>query len=133
MNFFRKNANPAPTPLVDGLDGSELLGSTAEDTGAKSLQNAGGLEMTVMKPSGYADIAAVATEMLRNVTVVLNLEDVNKEECRRFLDFIGGVLFAIDGSIKKVAEATYIVTPRDVDVYDSSRITNRENIGDFDR
>lgn len=134
MNFFRKNAAPAPTPLVDGLDGSELLGfGTQEDAEKKQLGAAGGLEMTVMNPSDFSDVTPVAEEVLRGVTVVLNLDKLNKEDSRRFLDFLGGVIFSIDGGIKKVAASTYVVTPRNVDVYDSSRLATRENIGDFDR
>lgn len=135
MNFFRKNAAPAPTPLVDGLDGSDLLGfdSAAEDTQKKQFGAAGGLEMTVMNPSDFSDVTPVAEEILRGVTVVLNLDKLNKEDSRRFLDFLGGVIFSIDGGIKKVAASTYVVTPRNVDVYDSSRLVSRENIGEFDR
>jgi len=79
------------------------------------------------------DVTPVAEEVLRGVTVVLNLDKLNKEDSRRFLDFLGGVIFSIDGGIKKVAASTYVVTPRNVDVYDSSRLATRENIGDFDR
>jgi len=135
MNFFRKNATTAPTPLVDGLDGSELLGfeTSEENAEKKQLGAAGGLEMTVMNPSDFSDVTPVAEEVLRGVTVVLNLDKLNKEDSRRFLDFLGGVIFSIDGGIKKVAASTYVVTPRNVDVYDSSRLATRENIGDFDR
>ena len=54
--------------------------------------------------------------LLANRTVVLNFEDTNKETIRRILDFLGGVVFAIEGNIKKVSESTYIVTPKHVDV-----------------
>ena len=49
-------------------------------------------------------------------TVVLNLEDTNKETTKRIIDFLCGVVFAIDGQVKKVANATYVVTPKNVDV-----------------
>ena len=32
------------------------------------------------------------------------------------LDFLNGVTYSTDGEIKQVAQTTYIVTPRDVDV-----------------
>ena len=136
MNFFKKNVTPAPAPLVDGLDGSDLLGfdrAEEDDAPKKQFGTAGGLEMTVMNPSDFSDVTPVAEEILRGVTVVLNLDKLNKEDSRRFLDFLGGVIFSIDGGIKKVAASTYVVTPRNVDVYDSSRLVNRENIGEFDR
>ena len=47
---------------------------------------------------------------------MLNLEDTNKETTKRIIDFLCGVVFAIDGQVKKVANATYVVTPKNVDV-----------------
>ena len=49
-------------------------------------------------------------------TVVLNLENTNKDISRRILDFVSGVAYAQDGKIKKVAVSTFIVTPYNVDI-----------------
>ncbi|MEG1404578.1 MAG: cell division protein SepF, partial [Oscillospiraceae bacterium] len=47
---------------------------------------------------------------------VLNLEKTNKELARRLLDFLSGVAYANEGTIKKVAISTYIITPYNVDI-----------------
>jgi cell division inhibitor SepF len=49
-------------------------------------------------------------------TVVLNLEQTNREIARRLLDFLSGVAYANEGKIKKVANSTYIITPYNVDI-----------------
>lgn len=74
------------------------------------------LEMKVVKPERVENAFGIGEHLLARRTVVINFEDTNKETIRRILDFVGGVVFAIDGNIKKVSDATYIATPKNVDV-----------------
>ena len=46
----------------------------------------------------------------------LNLEKAERELTRRILDFVAGVAYCVDGDIKKVSNATFIVSPSSVDV-----------------
>ncbi len=74
------------------------------------------LEMKVVKPERFDEVRQIGEHLLARRTVVLNLEDTNKETTKRIIDFLCGVVFAIDGQVKKVANATYVVTPKNVDV-----------------
>jgi cell division inhibitor SepF len=74
------------------------------------------LEMKVVKPERFDEVSTIGEHLLARRTVVLNLEETNKETTRRIIDFLGGVVFAIEGQVKKVANATYVVTPKNVDV-----------------
>ena len=76
----------------------------------------GALEMKVVKPERFDEVRTIGEHLLARRTVVLNLEDTNKETTKRIIDFLCGVVFAIDGQVKKVANATYVVTPKNVDV-----------------
>ncbi|HAN21527.1 MAG: hypothetical protein A2Y15_00630 [Clostridiales bacterium GWF2_36_10] len=74
------------------------------------------LEMKVVKPERFEAVTQIGDHLLARRTVVLNLEDTNKETVRRIIDFCSGVAFAIEGQIKRVANSTYIITPKNVDV-----------------
>ncbi len=91
-------ARPAPVRATGGI------GSSAS------------LEMKVVKPERFEAVTQIGDHLLARRTVVLNLEDTNKETVRRIIDFCSGVAFAIDGQIKRVANSTYIITPKNVDV-----------------
>lgn len=128
MNFFKRNAGNQDTYV----DNADTFGAQPEAP-AKAQ---GGLEMTVMNPTEFSEVTAIAEEIRRGTTVVLNLDRASKELCRRLLDFLGGVVYTIDGGIKKVAATTYILTPHNVDVYDNARTggeatVTREAIGGF--
>ena len=74
------------------------------------------LEMKVVKPETYEEVTSFGDFLLRRHTVVLNLEDTNKETIKRIIDFLTGGVFAINGNIRRVANSTYVVTPSGVNV-----------------
>ena len=80
----------------------------------------GGIELKVVRPEHFEDVSTIADHLLSGRTVVLNLEAANKEVGRRFIDFLSGVAYSIDGQIKRVANNTYIITPNNVDVSDTA-------------
>ena len=79
----------------------------------------GSLELKVVHSEKYEDVVAVAEHLLDHCTVVLDLNDANKEVRRRILDFLSGVAFSIGGQVRRVTENTYIITPSNVDVSES--------------
>ena len=90
--------------------------STVGGSGYDIMGGGSAIELKVVKPQNFEDSAQVADHLLSKRTVVLNLEDTNKEAARRILDFLTGVAYSIGGSIKKVATSAYVVTPSNVDV-----------------
>lgn len=76
------------------------------------------LELKVVKPERFDNAPQIANHLLNRRTVVLNLESTNKETARRLLDFLSGVVFSLNGNIKRVANNTYVIAPCNVDVSD---------------
>lgn len=77
------------------------------------------LELKVVKPQHFDSVPQIADHLLNKRTVVLNLENTNKETARRLIDFLSGVAYSIDGSLKKIASNAYVITPSNVDVGDA--------------
>ena len=75
--------------------------------------------MKVVKPQQFDSVTQIADHLLNKRTVVLNLENASKETARRLIDFLSGVAYSIDGSIKKIATNAYVITPNNVDVGDA--------------
>ncbi len=90
--------------------------ATIGGSGYDIMGGGSAIELKVVKPQSFEDSAQVADHLLSKRTVVLNLEDTNKEAARRILDFLTGVAYSIGGNIKKVANSAYVVTPSNVDV-----------------
>ena len=47
---------------------------------------------------------------------MLNLENVDKAMARRVVDFLSGCVYAVDGSVKKIAQSAYLFCPRNMNV-----------------
>ncbi len=79
------------------------------------------IKMQVVRPKTYdSDTASqIANHLLNKCTVVLNLENSNKETSRRLIDFLSGVAYSIGGNLKRIAVNAYVVTPANVDVEDA--------------
>ncbi len=74
------------------------------------------LQVVLVKPERYEHVSEIADHLREKRTVVLNLEQTDKVIARRLIDFLSGVTYANEGTIKKVALATYIMTPYNVEI-----------------
>ena len=88
------------------------------------------LQVVLFKPERFGEeTRAVADELLKMHTVVLNLENTNKDISRRIIDFLSGVAYANGGKIKRVATSTFIITPYNVDLTGGDVLDELENNG----
>ena len=74
------------------------------------------LQVVLVKPERFENASEIADHLLEKRTVVLNLEQTDKNIARRLIDFLSGVAYANEGTIKKVALSTYIITPYNVEI-----------------
>jgi cell division inhibitor SepF len=73
-----------------------------------------GMPVVLARPRNMEDATAVAERVKDRVPVIMNLEGVDESMARRLVDFIGGVIFALDGSLRKSGRAVYVCTPADI-------------------
>lgn len=115
-------AAPTGTGGMAGSAYTPAAGTSAgvfsSSTGGISLSGSA-IEMKVVKPEHFESVPQIADHLLNKRTVVLNLENTNKETARRLIDFLSGVAYSIDGSLKKIASNAYVITPSNVDVGDA--------------
>ena len=74
------------------------------------------LQVVLVNPSRFENASEIADHLRDKRTVVLNLEQTDKNIARRLIDFLSGVAYANEGTIKKVALSTYIITPYNVEI-----------------
>lgn len=81
-----------------------------------SINQGAKLQVVLTKPKTLEEARDVADHLKGKKTVVLNLESVNGETARRILDFLSGVTYAVGGTMRQVANGTFMITPHNVDV-----------------
>ena len=92
----------------------------ADNTDAASVTVQGDdnkVHFVLFKPETFdKDVTTMADRFIQKDTLILNMEQTNKDVAKRIIDFLGGVAYAHQGKISRVAEDTYIVMPSHVDI-----------------
>ncbi len=111
---------------MGGMNGMDGMGSAPMNNGNGFSLSGQDIRVKIVRPKNFGSGSPIARYLLNKCTVVLNLEDTNRETARRLIDFLSGVAFSIDGTIKKAANNVYVITPSNVDVGDSTMSDNNK-------
>ncbi len=87
------------------------------------------LQVVLSKPQGFEEAKSIGDNLNKKRTVVLNLEDIEANAARRLVDFLSGVAYANGGSIKKVANNTFIIIPYNVNITGDMLLDELESSG----
>ena len=75
-----------------------------------------GMEVCVIKPNEFKDAGAITETLLANSTIVLNMEGMDGDTAQRIIDFVSGSCYAVDGSLQKISNYIFVITPSSVDI-----------------
>jgi cell division inhibitor SepF len=69
-----------------------------------------------VSPAGFGDAQEIADKFMANQPVIMNLEGLERDLSRRLIDFASGLCYGLAGTMKKVANQVFLLTPADVEV-----------------
>lgn len=94
-----------------------------------NIQATAQLQVVLVKPEKFQDSKQIADHLIAKKTVVLNLENASSDNRRRIIDFLVGVAYANGGTLKPVANQTYIITPYNVGFIGGDLVDELESNG----
>jgi len=104
-------AAPAPNPYVTpGYSTPAGLG------GALHGNSFGNRHILIVVPRTNDDVTGLVNHLRTNEAVIVNFDGIPTVEAQRQIDFLGGVVFALGGTIKPLDEHKYILTPSGIGV-----------------
>jgi cell division inhibitor SepF len=71
-------------------------------------------EIVRYHPSSFKDAKGAAKDLVASKAVIVNLDRLGKDSSCRIVDFLSGVVFAIDGDVQKITPGTYVFCPPNV-------------------
>lgn len=86
------------------------------ESGAFGGINEAAVSLKLMAPRDFSEAMKVADCLMAGSSVVLNIENIGGNDIIRFMDFLMGVIYVINGNMKHVSKTTVIVTPNNVGV-----------------
>lgn len=75
------------------------------------------MQVVLVEPKNSETVESmrsIADHLLNGHTVVLNMEKTDEATIDHMLFFMGGVAYAVQGDLKRVADRTFIVMPKNV-------------------
>lgn len=73
--------------------------------------------ITIMPATSMADVQKAADRLKNGEPQIVNLEKTPPAEAQRLIDFLNGVVYAMDGYVEKIAEGAYLFTPASVTIH----------------
>jgi cell division inhibitor SepF len=67
-------------------------------------------------PRSFNDAQSIADKFKESVPVIVNLQGTDVELSKRLIDFSSGLTYALSGSMQRVADKVFLLTPRNVEV-----------------
>ncbi|HEY7732219.1 MAG TPA: cell division protein SepF [Gaiellaceae bacterium] len=122
---------------VDGDSQSEPAAAAAPPSRRTRLRGvdpaAGQVRVHLVLPRSFNDAQQIADKFKDQVPVILNLQSADNELSKRLIDFASGLTYALDGSMQRVADKVFLLTPRNVEVSAEERARMLDRPGFFNQ
>jgi cell division inhibitor SepF len=72
--------------------------------------------ITTLHPRTYNEARTVGENFREGVPVIMNLSEMDDADAKRLVDFAAGLVFAVRGSIERVTNKVFLLSPPNVSV-----------------
>jgi cell division inhibitor SepF len=112
---FAKHDNDA---LVDDAYISQGVSGVEDDdedpSGQLAMDN--GINIAIVRPRNFRDAATVGEYYRQEIPVIINLEDMEKVDATRIIDFVSGLILGLGGDLERISRRTFLIVPADATI-----------------
>jgi len=84
---------------------------------ASSREDSSGLrQITTVHPRSYNDAKIIGESFRDGIPVIMNVTDMGEADAKRLVDFSAGLVFGLHGSIERVTNKVFLLSPSYVEV-----------------
>ena len=83
-------------------------------------------KMVLFEQRSFDEAEEVAKRLKENRAAVVNLHKLQRDYAQRTIDFLTGVVFALDGSIQKIGHNVILCAPRTIGVHGNITLEGSE-------
>jgi cell division inhibitor SepF len=99
-------------------DFDDIFAEDVGDTPTRTLKSVGPKassgQMHFSAPQSFNEAQQIADKFKNQVPVILNLQETDTDMAKRLIDFASGLTYALDGGMQRIADKTFLLTPRNV-------------------
>ena len=82
--------------------------------------------ISTFQPVAYNDIQKIGERYREGFPVIMNLTEMDDKSAMRLIDFASGLIFGLHGSIEKVTNKVFLLSPSNVEVSAEDKARIRE-------
>lgn len=99
-----------------------------EEASLRRASREGGDQITTVHPRTYSDVRAVGEHFREGTLVIMNLTEMGDSDAKRLVDFAAGLIFGLRGSIDRVTNKVFLLSPASIEVTveDKARMAERD-------
>ena len=86
-----------------------------------------GRRIATVTPDGFRDARGIGELFRDGVPVIVNLTAMESSDAKRVVDFAAGLIFGLRGSIDRVSNRVFLLTPADTEIISGERAAHRED------
>jgi cell division inhibitor SepF len=103
------------------------VGQPLSGRGTTTAQAADLARITTLHPRTYNEARTIGEHFREGIPVIMNLTEMVDSDAKRLVDFAAGLIFGLHGSIDRVTNRVFLLTPANVEVTaeDKARIAER--------
>jgi cell division inhibitor SepF len=129
----RQNVRRLPTaPEADDWKAGEEE-PRRRQTRLRSVDQGPPAKVHLVVPRSFNDAQQIADRFKASIPVILNLQGAETGLAKRLIDFSSGLTYALDGSMQRVADKVFLLTPRNVELSAEERARALERGGFFNQ
>jgi cell division inhibitor SepF len=135
----RQNVRRLPSNVEDDMDWpSEESAAAAppsrrERQRLRSVSAPAPAKVHLVAPRAFNDAKQIADRFKAQIPVIINLQSADTDLSKRLIDFASGLTYALDGSMQRVADKVFLLTPRDVELSAEERARAMERGGFYNQ
>jgi cell division inhibitor SepF len=89
--------------------------------------------ITTIHPRTYNDAKTIGENFRAGTPVIMNLTDMDDADAKRLVDFSAGLIFGLHGSIERVTNKVFLLSPANVEVATPEKARNVPERGFFNQ
>jgi cell division inhibitor SepF len=90
-------------------------------------------QVHLVLPRGFNDAKQIADRFKQSMPVIVNLQDADVELSKRLIDFSSGLTYALNGTMQRIADKVFLLTPPNIEVSAEERAKALERGGFFNQ
>jgi len=126
LEYYEDDGYEEPAPSVRRSESAAPLRVTRTEESAtavsytpprrSAVETVDAYRITTMHPRTYNEARTIGEHFRDGIPVIINLTDMDDADAKRLVDFSAGLVFGMHGSIERVTNKVFLLTPANVEI-----------------